>query len=103
MPNQMDRRSFDLPASASAQEAFHASASHLEALIDQRDADVAAAMADYRADEVSEEYAAKELRWHTVAGEVRTIITTLRSSLGSNDQTASTAMQRARAAVDAMG
>ena len=103
MVNQMDRRSFDLPASASAQEAFHTSASHLEALIDQRDADVAAAMADYRADGVSDEYAAKELRWHTVAGEVRTIITTLRSSIGSNDQTANTAMQRARAAVGAIG
>jgi hypothetical protein len=103
MANQMDRRSFDLPASASAQDAFQASASHLEALIDQRDADVAAAMADYRADGVSDEYAAKELRWHTVAGEVRTIITTLRGSLGSNDQSATTAMQRARAAVDAIG
>jgi hypothetical protein len=103
MVNQIDRRSFDLPASASAQEAFNASASHLEALIDQRDADVSAAMADYRADGVSDEYAAKELRWHTVASEVRTIITTLRSSLSGNDQTASTAMQRARAAVDAIG
>ena len=103
MSNQMDRRSFDLAASASAQEEFNSSASHLESLIDQRDADVAAAMADYRADGVSDEYATKEQRWHAVAGEVRTIITTLRGSLGSNDQSATTAMQRAKAAVDSIG
>ena len=103
MPNQMDRRSFDLAASGSAQELFNAAASRLEALIDQRDADVRTAMADYSADGVSDQYAAKELRWRTVAGEVRTIITTLRTSLGQNDESARQAMQRAQAAVDSIG
>ena len=103
MPNQMDRRSFDLGASGSAQELFNASASRLEALIDQRDADVRAAMADYSAEGVSDAYAAKELRWHNVAGEVRTIISTLRASLGQNDDSARQAMQRAQAAVDSIG
>ena len=103
MPNQMDRRSFDLAASGSAQDLFDASARRLEALIDQRDADVRTAMADYTADGVSDEYAAKELRWRTVATEVRTIIATLRASLGQNDESARQAMQRAGAAVAGIG
>lgn len=103
MPNQMDRRSYDIAASGSAQDLFDASASRLEGLIDQRDADVRTAMADYRADGVSDQYAAKELRWRTVATDVRTIISTLRASLGQNDESARQAMQRAQAAVDAIG
>ena len=103
MPNQMDRRSFDIAASGSVQEEFNTSAGRLEELIDQRDAVVRAAMADYSAEGVSDAYAAKELRWRTVAGEVRTIITTLRASLGQNDESARQAMQRAQAAVDSIG
>jgi hypothetical protein len=101
--NAMDRRDFDIPASQSAQEYFNQVAAHLESLINQRDHDVAMAMADYVADGASEEYAAKELRWHNVANQVRSIIQVLRGSLGSNDETASTALQRARAAVDSIG
>lgn len=103
MPNQMDRRSFDIAASGSAQENFATAANRLETLIDQRDADVRTAMADYEAEGVSDQYAAKELRWRTVATEVRTIISTLRGSLGQNDESARQAMQRAQAAVDAIG
>jgi hypothetical protein len=103
MPNQMDRRSFDLGASGDAQEQFNSAASRLESLITQRDADVRTAMADYTAEGVSDQYAGKELRWHTVAGEVRTIIATLRASLGRNDESARQAMQRAQAAVDSIG
>ena len=103
MSNQMDRRSFDLAASGSAQDLFNTAAGRLEGLIEQRDADVRTAMADYRAEGVSDEYAAKELRWRTVATEVRTIISTLRASLGQNDESARRSMQRAQAAVDAIG
>ncbi|HST66372.1 MAG TPA: pore-forming ESAT-6 family protein [Mycobacteriales bacterium] len=103
MPNQMDRRSFDVAASGSAQELFNTSASRLEALIDQRDADVRTAMADYEAEGVSDSYQGKEMRWHSVASEVRTIIATLRASLGQNDESARQAMQRAQSAVDSIG
>ncbi|MFC4629437.1 pore-forming ESAT-6 family protein [Promicromonospora alba] len=99
----MDRRDYELGASTEAQENFERVASRLEALIDQRDADVKAAMADYEASGVSEDYRAKEVRWNTVAGEVRGIIRTLRSSLEQNDATAQDAMTRARAAVDSIG
>ncbi|MBF4580737.1 pore-forming ESAT-6 family protein [Frigoribacterium sp. VKM Ac-2530] len=100
MANATDRRDYDLAASGNAQDNFNAVAGRLEALITQRDADVKTAMADYQADGSSEEYATKEQRWNRVATEVRTIINTLRTSLQSNDESAQTAMQRAKAAVD---
>jgi ribosomal protein S20 len=100
MANATDRRDYDLAASGNAQDNFNAVAGRLEALITQRDADVKTAMADYQADGSSEEYATKEQRWNRVATEVRTIINTLRASLQSNDESAQTAMQRAKAAVD---
>jgi hypothetical protein len=101
--NAADRRDFDIPASQSAQDHFNAVASHLESLITQRDRDVQLAMADYQADGASEEYAAKEVRWRNVANEVRSIIQVLRSSLGSNDETAAQSLQRAKTAVDSIG
>lgn len=101
--NAADRRDFDIPASQGAQDRFNAVAGRLEALMSQRDADVKAAMSDYIADGASEEYNAKEHRWNTVAGEVRGIIQTLRASLGSNDETASASLSKAKGAVEAIG
>ena len=103
MVNQTDRRDYDVSASQSAQDNFNAVASRLEALIDQRDADVRAAMADYQADGVSDEYHGKELRWKSAATEVRTIIFTLRTSLSNTDQTAQQTISKAKSAVDAIG
>jgi hypothetical protein len=101
--NDAQRRDYDIPASQSAQDQFLAVAGHLESLINQRDQDVQLAMADYQADGASEEYAAKEQRWHNVAEEVKGIIHVLRSSLGSNDESAAHALQRAKTAVDNIG
>jgi hypothetical protein len=101
--NAADRRDFDIPASQAAQDHFNAVASHLESLINQRDRDVQLAMSDYQADGASEEYAVTELRWRNVANEVRSIIQVLRSSLGSNDETAAQSLQRAKTAVDSIG
>ena len=102
MPNQGDRRDYDLGASGNAQDNFNLVANRLEALITQRDGDVKRAMSDYQADGASEQYAGKEQRWNTVANEVRTIISTLRQSLASNDESAQTALQRAKSAVEAI-
>ncbi|MDW4574021.1 pore-forming ESAT-6 family protein [Microbacterium sp. M3] len=103
MANQGDRRDYDIAASQNAQDNFNRVAAQLEALIDQRDKDVQAAMADYSAEGVSEDYRAKELRWKNAAGEVRGIIQTLRSSLERNDETAQDTLRKARAAVEAIG
>jgi hypothetical protein len=101
--NQIDRRDYDISASAEAQSQFERVASRLEGLIGQRDTDVRTAMANYQADGVSDEYHAKEVRWNTVATQVRTIIATLRSTLGRNDQSAAEAMHRAKSAVESIG
>ena len=103
MANQGDRRDYDIAASQNAQDNFNRVAAQLEALIDQRDRDVQAAMADYAAEGVSEDYRAKELRWKNAAGEVRGIIQTLRSSLERNDESAQEALRKARAAVESIG
>lgn len=103
MVNQTDRRDYDVAASQNAQDNFNRVAQRLETLIEQRDADVKAAMADYQADGVSEEYAAKELRWKNAAAGVREIISTLRKSLEQSDQVAMSTLQRAKAIVDSIG
>jgi hypothetical protein len=103
MANQGDRRDYDIAASQNAQDNFNRVAAQLEALIDQRDRDVQAAMADYAAEGVSEDYRAKEVRWKNAAGEVRGIIQTLRSSLERNDESAQEALRKARAAVESIG
>ena len=101
--NAADRRDFDIPASQAAQDHFNSVAGHQESLINSRARDVQFAMSDYQADGASEEYAAKEQRWHNVADEVRGIIQVLRGSLGSNDETAAQSLQRAKGAVDSIG
>ena len=101
--NRIDRRDYDLAASQAAQRTFAAVAARLEALIDERDREVHAAMSDYLADGVSADYAAVEVRWNRAAGEVRTVIQTLRGALERNDATARDTLRRARAAVDAIG
>lgn len=103
MANQADRRDYDVAASQTAQDNFNRIAGQLEALIDQHDRDVNQAMSDYSAEGVSEEYRAKELRWKNAAQEVRTIITTLRTSLSNNDETAVATLRKAKSAVDAVG
>jgi predicted ribonuclease toxin of YeeF-YezG toxin-antitoxin module len=103
MTNSSDRRDYSVAASQSAQENFNKIAAQLEGLIAQRDKDVKAAHADYQADGVSDAYIAVEARWTKVADEVKTIISTLRSSLAKNDETAQTAISKAKSAVDAIG
>lgn len=103
MVNQGDRRDYSIAASQNAQDNFNRVAAQLETLIDQHDRDVQAAMADYAADGVSEDYRGKELRWKNAAAEVRSIIQTLRSSLERNDESAQTALSKARAAVESIG
>jgi hypothetical protein len=101
--NQSDRRDFDLASSQAAQENFLAIAGRLEALIDSRDADVRQAMSDYEASGVSEEYAAKELRWKNAANGVRDVIHTLKDSMVKNDEAAQAAISKAKSAVANIG
>ncbi|MFF4588569.1 pore-forming ESAT-6 family protein [Streptomyces sp. NPDC001388] len=98
-----DRRSYDTGASADAQGNIQAVVARLEEVIGQRDRQVKAAMADFTADGVAEEYHGKEQRWNRASNEVRNIIGLLKSTLEQNDGTAQSTIQRAKAAVDNIG
>ena len=99
MVNQMDRNDFSISASEGAQSNFESVASQLEAALDRRDADVRAALADYQADGVSEEYQALEQQWNDAGRSVREVIAAIRGSLAENDDVARRALQQARAAI----
>lgn len=99
----MDRRSYDSGASAEAQGNIQAVIARLEQVIGARDAQVKAAMSDFAADGVAEEYHGKELRWNRASQEVRSIIQLLKTTLEKNDGTAHQTLARAKAAVDNIG
>jgi hypothetical protein len=92
-----------MATSAEAQGNLQSVVARLEALINDRDAAVKAAMADFLADGVADQYHDKEVRWNSAASEVRSIITLVRSTLQRNDETAQSTLSRARAAVEAIG
>jgi hypothetical protein len=96
------RRSYDIDASQEAQANIHAIVGRLEAIIGQHDTDVSTALSDFEATGVSDEYSAKELKWHNAANEVREIIRLVKSTLESNDGTAQTTLGKASAAVQAI-
>jgi hypothetical protein len=98
-----DRRSYDTGASGEAQGNIQAVIERLEQVITARDGQVKAAMADYQADGVSDEYHGKEIRWNNASQEVRNIIQLVKSTLEKNDGTAQHTITRAKAAVDNIG
>ncbi len=98
-----DRISFDTSVSGSVQSDIQTTVGQLESLIGEREKSVAAAMADYQADGVSDDYHAVETRWKNAAAEVKSIIALIRQTLDLNDQTAAGAGQRARSAVQNIG
>ncbi|MFD5734661.1 pore-forming ESAT-6 family protein [Streptomyces sioyaensis] len=98
-----DRRSYDTGASGEAQSNLQGVVARLESLISERDHQVKAAMADFQADGVSDQYHGAEQRWNKSANEVRSIIHLVKSTLEKNDGTAQSAVQRAKSAVDGIG
>ena len=95
----MSNNAYDVGASQEAQGNIQTIMSRPESLIGEHDTDVSAAMAEFEATGVSEEYSAKELKWHNAANEVRDIIRLVRETLETNDATAQEALSRANAAV----
>jgi hypothetical protein len=99
----MDRTSFDTGASAQVQGDLMGIIGRLEALIGQRDSQVAQAMSDFQADGVSDEYQVVEIRWNRAATEVRQIIDLVKTTMTRNDESATTALSRASSAVQGIG
>ncbi|WP_265106274.1 pore-forming ESAT-6 family protein [Streptomyces sp. ET3-23] len=98
-----DRRSYDTGASGEVQGSLQGIISRLESVLTDRDAAVKAAMSDFQADGVSDQYHDKELRWQRAAHEVRQIINLLRTTMEKNDGTAQSTLAKAKAAVDGIG
>ncbi|BAC71808.1 hypothetical protein SAVERM_5322 [Streptomyces avermitilis MA-4680 = NBRC 14893] len=98
-----DRRSYDTGASADAQGNIQAVIGRLEEVIAARDRQVKAAMSDFAADGVADEYHGKELRWNRASTEVKSIIQLLKTTLEKNDGTAQSTISKAKAAVDNIG
>ena len=96
----LDRISFDTGVSGQVQGDIQGIVSRLEALIGERDAQVAEAMSDFQMDGVDAEYQHVEKRWHNASNEVRGIISLVRES---NDETAVSTQSRARNAVANIG
>lgn len=103
MAADSDRRSYDTGASTEAQGNIQIVIAQLEQVITARDAQVKAAMNDFAADGVADEYHGKELRWANASQEVRNIIHLLKTTLEKNDGTAQQTLARAKAAVDNIG
>lgn len=98
-----DRISFDVNTSQAVQGDISGIIGRLEGLIAQRDQQVAQALADFQADGVSEEYRHVEQRWNRASNEVKAIINLVKSTMGKNDETATSAQQRAANAVANIG
>ncbi|MEW2298335.1 pore-forming ESAT-6 family protein [Streptomyces sp. NPDC006743] len=98
-----DRRSYDTGASGDVQGSLQAVVARLEEVIAQRDRQVKAAMADFMADGVADEYHGKEQRWNRASHEVRNIIGLVKSTLEKNDATAHSTLAKAKSAVDNIG
>jgi uncharacterized protein YukE len=103
MAQGADRRSYDVSASTDAQGNIQAVVGRLEEVIAARDRQVKAAMSDFTADGVADEYHGKEQRWNRASQEVRNIIHLLKATLEKNDSTAQSTLARAKAAVDNIG
>ncbi|MGW3644474.1 pore-forming ESAT-6 family protein, partial [Streptomyces sp. NPDC005166] len=97
------RRAYDIGASADAQGNIQVVIARLEEVIAARDGQVKAAMADFTADGVADEYHGKEMRWNRASQEVKSIIQLLKTTLEKNDGTAQHTITRAKAAVDNIG
>ncbi|WP_406260366.1 pore-forming ESAT-6 family protein [Streptomyces chartreusis] len=103
MPQNQDRRSYDTGASSEVQISLQGIIGQLELVLTDRERAVKAAMAEFTADGVADEYHGKEMRWHRAAGEVREIIRLVRTTMEQNDGTAQSTLAKAKAAVDNIG
>jgi uncharacterized protein YukE len=99
----LDRRSYDTAASGQVQGDIQGIVARLEALIGQRNQEVATAMSDFFASGVSGQYADVERRWHHAASEVQAIVHLVKQTLAKDDETAGSTISRARSAVESIG
>lgn len=98
-----DRISFDTDASSNVQGDIQTLVSRLETLMGERDRQVSTAMSDFQMDGASDEYQHVETRWKNASSEVKGIIELVKTTLSTNDQTATTTQSKTRTAVSNIG
>lgn len=98
-----DRIAYDTNASSGVQGDIGGIIGRLETIMSSRQSQVNAAMADFQADGVSDDYHHVEQRWNKASGEVTSIIRLIKDTLGLNDGTASSTQIKARQAVQNIG
>lgn len=103
MSTANNRISFDTDASQSVQGDIQGIVSRLEALMADRDQQVATAMSDFQMDGASDEYQHVEQRWKSASTEVRSIIQLIKTTLATNDQTATSTQSKTRTAISNIG
>lgn len=94
-----DTNAYDVGVSQQVQDDFNTAAANLEAAITRHDADVAAAMTEYEAEEVSDAHRQMEKQWKDAGTDVKDVIQLLRSSLSQNDEVAVRTMRGAMKAI----
>lgn len=98
-----DRISFDTDASSNVQGDIQSIVARLETLMSERDRQVSTAMSDFQMDGASDEYQHVETRWKNASTEVKGIIALVKSTLSTNDQTATTTQSKTRTAISNIG
>ncbi|MDO5619561.1 pore-forming ESAT-6 family protein [Kocuria sp.] len=98
-----DRISFDTDTSSQVQSDIGGIIGRLEGLLGERDRQVSTALSDFQMDGASDEYQHVELRWKNASDEVRNIINLVKTTLGENDQTATTTQGKTRTAIANIG
>jgi dihydroxyacetone kinase-like predicted kinase len=98
-----DRNSYDTAASGEVQGTINQLSGQISSLIAQHKQNVAAALADADAGQVTQAYRDTEGRFNSAADSTLGIIKMLQDTLKANDSTAATTMKKAQAAVDNIG
>jgi hypothetical protein len=95
-----ERNSYDIGASEEVQTRIKQLSGQINSLIGQHERSVQALLSDASVANVTEEYRGIESEFSKAAEDVRAIIKLLTDTLQANDQTAQTALKKARSAVD---
>ncbi len=98
-----DRKSFDTGKADQAGDSIEGITNRLETLINERDRQAQAALADFKMSHADEEYHRVERRWKDASNEVHEIIRILRGTIGKNTQTATTTVTKTRGAITNIG
>lgn len=99
---QSEQLGYDTGASGETQSNLNAVGGRLLSLINQHNADVARAMANYEAEGVSAAFQGKADRWFSAANHVTSIVHLVQRTMSENDDLGAHGQARAQQAVDSI-